>query len=322
MIFKNLLFVGDPHFTTRKPYRRLDNYVQTIFNKFEQVIQLSNEKQAPILVLGDFFHEEDENDLAFINKLINLLKTAQYPIYSLKGNHDLKEHCLTNDTTFSLFINIGLIQEIKDFEKLLFNLEDCQVGVIGVSHGHTIPNKVVKDSEDYLIMLTHHNLEFENPYPNSLPLFEIEGCDYVINGHMHHMKSDVQVGQTLWKNPGNIVRQAIDCIGHIPNVLLFNGNTEEFEILELKYESNVFDVRDYQVVPTNKQQAVQELVNKEYEFVNILDQHIQSMTHNKLQRTDNKEIITEALDKLHKEQPIKKEVRAIVDHLFNKGQAI
>jgi predicted phosphodiesterase len=320
LTFKNLLFVGDPHFSSKKPRRRLDNYTQTIFDKFEQVIQLSNQLNAPILVLGDFFNEEDENNLVFLNQLVLLLKKANYPIYSLKGNHDLKEHYLTDDTTFSLLVNMGLIQVIPDFEKLHFELENCTVAIYGVSHSHTIPTSIEREDEDYLFMMTHHNLEFENPYPNSLPLFEVENCDVVLNGHMHHYKKDVIIGDTTWKNPGNIIRQSIDCITHKPSILLFNGDTESFETIELKYADNVFDVRDYQVQASNKTVAVQEMINadveKEYEFVNVLDQHIQNMSASRLQRTDNKEFITEAIEKLHNEQPIKKEVLDIVNHLF------
>lgn len=313
--FKNILFVGDPHFSIKKPRRRLDAYVDTLFNKFEQIIELSNLHQAPILVTGDFFHNDNENNLYFLNRLTLLLKKAKYPIYSLKGNHDLKEHTLTHDTTFSLFVNMGLIQEIEDFNPLIFELGDCNLAIIGVSYGQEIPHQITTCA-DYHVMMTHHNLEFENPYPNSEPLFEIEGCEYVINGHMHHSKADVVKGCTTWKNPGNIIRQSIDCLDHTPQILMFNGENEEFEIIQLKFEDNVFDLRDYQVMASSVKDGVSDLVNREYEFVSVLDEHITNMQQKRLEKTDDKEFINEALDKMNETKPMKKGVRDILNLIF------
>jgi hypothetical protein len=89
--------------------------------------------------------------------------------------------------------------------------------------------------------ITHHDLAFEGAYPGATHLFEIMGCDLVINGHMHLTKPPIQKGATTWFNPGNITRQSKDTAGHIPSVWEVLDTKQPATRIPLVYAAKIFD---------------------------------------------------------------------------------
>ena len=41
---------------------------------------------------------------------------------------------------------------------------------------------------DAVLWFTHHDIAFDTGYPGAVPPFAIEGCDLVVNGHVHATK--------------------------------------------------------------------------------------------------------------------------------------
>ena len=60
---------------------------------------------------------------------------------------------------------------------------------------------------------THHDIAFDGGYPGAVPPFAVEGCDVLINGHIHKTQKAIMAGRTRWLNPGNITRQSVDLRG-------------------------------------------------------------------------------------------------------------
>lgn len=252
----SIIFIGDPHITFRRPARRLDeNFLEVGLNKIDQAIDLCNKNNAQPVFTGDLFEYACEPNSRKASEMLTglscvLSKSIHKPLAVL-GNHDLKETMLTPDTHFSVMESANLLQildqDIRRF--IIVGSEGKQnIALSAVPYGSPLPDHVERDeNDDVFFLVTHHDLEFEDAYPNAIPLHEIKGVDHVINGHMHLYQKSIMAGQTMWHNPGNIIRRTIDEKDHTPNVLYFDGFG--LKNIELSYKSKdlVIDQSGYQV---------------------------------------------------------------------------
>jgi hypothetical protein len=66
--------------------------------------------------------------------------------------------------------------------------------------------QVERGRHDFVVWLTHHDLDFPGYDAARVSLKEISGVDMVVNGHLHMPKPPQKCGSTVWLNPGNISR--------------------------------------------------------------------------------------------------------------------
>src|SRR3546814_7832118 len=92
-----------------------------------------------------------------------------------------------------------------------------------------------------IVWLTHEDLAFDGSYPGAKELYEVPGVSLVVNGHMHLTKKPRNVGGTMWFNPGNITRVAVDAKDHVPAVWKFDP-VNGIERIELTHEKDIFDL--------------------------------------------------------------------------------
>lgn len=250
-----LLYVGDPHLSSRKPGTRNDeNFTQTILDKLSLVVQIANDNNAVIIILGDLFDRENDADgktgRLLLTRLIKILKLAKYPVFVLTGNHDKSENDLTEDTTLAALHEAGVIVAITESGIFLTgSIENSGLhfpfALGGTPHGQSIPLDIREDLSklpnvpEISAWITHEDMAFDGAYPGSIELSEIIGCNIVVNGHMHLTKQPIQEGMTKWCNPGNITRQSKDCVDHVPSVWLMTGSPE-LEQIPLKFRHHIF----------------------------------------------------------------------------------
>lgn len=261
-----VLHVGDPHASTRKPGTRNDkDFTMTVLGKIAQCIKIANQQNLLVVILGDLFDRENDADgqsgRAFLTKLIRILRSATYLPVVLAGNHDKsgktiitengvsRETNVTDDTTLAALGAAGVIHLIEDTELFLDTVltNGIRLFMGGTPHGGKIPTSVRgtiqlsqnTEEKSMTCWITHEDMAFEGAYPGAMEMFEIDGCDIVVNGHMHLTKHPVQVGQTKWCNPGNITRQSKDCADHVPSVWKMCG-TPDLEQIPLIYQKDVF----------------------------------------------------------------------------------
>lgn len=258
------LFVGDPHASTRKPGTRNDkDFASTVLGKLEQSVKIANENNAALIILGDLFDRENDSDgqvgRSLLTRIIRVLRQSKTPPVVLASNHDKNGIEVTDDTIVAALSAADVIHLVQDTELFLHaNLVGGKVLVMGGSPwGKEIPADIapylesanIPDGENVIkAWITHEDLAFDGAYPGALEMFEIRNCDIVVNGHMHLTKPEVQVGRTLWCNPGNITRQSKDCADHVPSVWLMKDKPQLTQI-PLEYERNVFDAVMNHVAP-------------------------------------------------------------------------
>lgn len=262
-IVSGLLFILDPHVSSRKPGTRNDaDFTLAVIDKIDQASVIANELNLIPIIPGDLFDREHDTQDRMMTFLVRALNKFNVKPFVLAGNHDLTETALTDDTALAVLREASVVNVVEQNGLFL----SCQVKsgdgvktmlVGGTPNGMRIPDDVrpaVEDVENTGIQvdvtgwITHEDLAFDGAYPGALEMFPIKGCSWVVNGHMHLTKEPVRRGGTLWHNPGNITRLSKDCANHIPSVWSMDANGAMLQI-PLSFVPDVFDAIKGRVLP-------------------------------------------------------------------------
>ena len=245
IICDGLLFVGDPHITGRKPGRRKDkDFGDTVLRKIEEIVDIANERNLLIVFLGDMFDRPYEEDESLKVRCIRAFRRAKHKPVGIDGNHDKKSSLLTDRDTLKILIEGGHIDIATSARALVrAKIGDLEVGLGGSPHGFEIPEDAGErfPGASGVVWLTHEDMAFEGAYPGAKDLYEVPGVSLVVNGHMHLTKKPRTVGSTMWFNPGNITRMAVDAKDHVPAVWQFDpvGGIQQ---IELTHQKDIFDL--------------------------------------------------------------------------------
>ncbi|MCS4089536.1 metallophosphoesterase [Rhizobium sp. BK176] len=246
---EGLAFIGDPHVCSLKPGYRFgrrtdDDYPETILGKLKFVIDHCNENRLVPVFLGDMYDKPAEPSKAIETRLLRLLKTCWTQPITNVGNHDITNQILTDGDSLKYLEEAGVIR-VAVYSGALdtFVIGGKTVAVGATPYGQEIPTdaKHYFPKADTIIWLTHHDLAFEGSYPGAQELHAIKGCRLAINGHMHIAKELRPVGGTTWFNPGNIVRQAVDAIEHVPAITVLTAEGRLKKVV-IPHEKSVFDL--------------------------------------------------------------------------------
>ncbi|MEY2341535.1 exonuclease SbcCD subunit D [Acidithiobacillus sp. IBUN Pt1247-S3] len=249
---QGLLFIGDPHLSSVRPGRRLDNdFAGTVLDALDQSLTLAREHQWQPIILGDLFDRAPDNGLSMLSRLFWLLrrhlqKDGLLP-WCLVGNHDLRDGLLGDDTALGCVRASGLLRVLETREAPEPVHLPGLAWVLPLSYASSIDTlapmaTLCKQQENLpVIALTHQDLAFPGMYPQAQPLISIPGVDLVVNGHMHKPQPWVRKENTLWCNPGNITRMSIDCEEQEPAVWSWPAKKEGLERHVLRHEKKIFD---------------------------------------------------------------------------------
>lgn len=305
------LFIGDPHLSSRKPGRRKDdNFGNTVLAKLEFAIGVANDRKLVPVILGDVFDRPIEPEEHLKTKLIRVLKKSWTKAISNAGNHDTQNVVLTDgDTLAVLAEGEHLHVAVHSGAVETFHIGDKVIGLGATPYGQTPPTDVrpMFGKTDTVIWITHHDIAFENPYPGSMNPFEIIGCRMVVNGHMHLRKKPVKVGKTVWFNPGNITRQAIDAMDHIPAVwsLTVDGR---FEPIALPHKKDIFDLTGKLIEAISPGEIPKMDTSADSAFVNLL----QADSSMEMEKTDDGSVLLEEIIEKMDRDRVPADVRQII----------
>ncbi|MPR11029.1 metallophosphoesterase family protein [Microvirga tunisiensis] len=311
-----VLVIGDPHVGSRRPGRRKDAvWPQAVLGKLERCVAIANERQLAVVILGDLFDRPVETDEALKNQLIRVLKGFRHrPIVNV-GNHDIQHTMLTDSDSLAL---LGLC-DVVDVVATSAPVTEFQIGArsIGIGmtpYGQTIPTDARGSfaGVDLHAWFTHHDIAFDGGYPGAVPPFAVEGCDVLINGHIHKTQKSVLAGRTRWMNPGNITRQSVDLVDHVPRAWILDGSGA-LEPQALPFENNVFDLTGRVVEAADGSDVAREV---ESAFVTLL----QAESSTELKRSGDGSIVRDEIEAKFAADDTSDAVRAIVRSLL--GEAV
>jgi len=311
-----LLVIGDPHVGSRRPGRRKDaQWPLPVLAKLERCVAIANERQLAVVILGDLFDRPVETDEALKSQLIRTLKGfRRRPIVNV-GNHDIQHTTLTDGDTLALLGLCDVVDVVAASSPVVeLELKGRRLGIGMTPYGQAIPMDVRGSfaSADLQVWFTHHDIAFEGGYPGAVPPFAVEGCDLLINGHIHKTQKPVTAGRTRWLNPGNITRQSVDLIDHVPRAWILD-DTGELEAQALPFESNVFDLTGRLVDAAEGSIVAREV---ESAFVTLL----QAESPTELKRSGDGSIVRDEIEARFEQDNTPDAVRSIVRSLL--GEAV
>lgn len=303
--FENILFIGDPHLSSTQISKRNDpvHLSETILNKMQQAAKISHEIKAYPVILGDLFDNDREHSIDLLTKTIRVFKEFYHKPITIVGNHEKTESHLIDNNMTSALVEAGLLDVFQNNKTTVgIYIGDDYVEIGGTNYGSKIPDKVDKNYKktSKVIWITHHDLMFKQFYPGSIPLFPIQGVDLVVNGHMHGTQPQVQCQTTTWCCPGNITRQRVDMIEHIPSVWAWNpehhnNHYEKLIPYPLDYIKDIFK-KNVIIDPNVKNDVVlNHSVDDRLKFIDLVSQQQNSLDSNK---TSDKDLVKTYMDSL------------------------
>jgi DNA repair exonuclease SbcCD nuclease subunit len=325
IVCSGLMFIGDPHLDEAQPRRRLDqDFSATILGKLEFLFDYCSEHDLVPVILGDIFEPENKVRVSnpLLNRFVRATDRSKHKIITNVGNHDKKHDILTDADSLMTLKNTRVLHVLDEAGPAAeFLINGTTVGLGASPYGQSIPTDVTGmfPTASSIIWITHHDLAFESPYPGSQPIHAIRGCSLVINGHMHLHKKPLKIGQTTWFNPGNITRQYIDAIEHVPAVHILK--TGKLEKLVVPHQTGIFDLTGKLIdavspgeVPKDGKQGGTGYGDLDTDFVALLA----AEDSLEMSRSDDGSILKEEIDAKFERDQTPNEIRGLIMHLFDK----
>lgn len=303
---KGLLFIGDPHVSSKNIGRRLDdNFCETVCGKLDQAFLIANEHDWYPIILGDLFDDEDDSKARMLTRVIRSLGNSNLTPLTIVGNHEKTQFYLTDDTALAALREAKMIDTLERAgARAIVNIEGKRVLIGGTPYGQDLPASVVdlraEHQADFVVWLTHHDMAFQGAYPGATIITEIVGVDMLVNGHMHKPTPPVKVGSMIAFNPGNITRVSVDCRDQKPSVWSWTPkNNVVLDRIELRHQEKIMNLQGYVFdeakVSSTNEEAKAELLIQESNFARLLKLR-QSEDEVK---TDDAQILKEDMDALH-----------------------
>lgn len=321
-----LMFIGDPHADEVKPGRRLDeDFSSTILGKLDYLFEYCNQHDLIAVILGDLWEPENKRRISnvLLNRTVKALKRLKREAIINVGNHDKKNDVLTDEDSLMTLKNTGVLHVLDQAGPAAeFLIGGRRVGLGASPYGQPIPTDVTGMFPDAasVVWLTHHDLAFESAYPGSQPVHPIRGCSLVVNGHMHLSKPYLRAGQTIWFNPGNITRQFIDAMEHVPAVHILNTQGK-LDRLVVPHQTGIFNIADKLIDPISPGEVGKSGTARlnsdgtiETDFVAMMAVE-DSM---EMERSGDGSIILEDINEKFERDQTPADVRTLIMHLFDK----
>lgn len=220
----NFIITGDLHYRLQNPKSRLDNYVETLEYKLDEVYRLATEhKASAIIIPGDIFDSANIS-IQGIWRLPKKLCGSPCKIIAIPGNHDLPSHNLETipRTPYGVLSMLGYINCVHGGWYCAMGRGINDPNIIISGHGYNtetdtdisqygIPDNVPRGINIHI----SHGMLLEKPAIDGIKhtltsdladLPEEAKPHVLINGHYHFGLPITWIGKTLVINPGALVR--------------------------------------------------------------------------------------------------------------------
>lgn len=216
-----ILYFTDSHIRGTTPKNRKDDYVQTLENKFLEILKIIEIEKIDFVIHGGDLFDRPDVSVSIVSRFANILNKIKVPIYMVSGNHDIYGHNpqTINRTMVGLLNNLGIINIIDDKGKIILEKQNIKVQLTGQPYIYNIddPNNrayyIVNDIDndvDYSIHLVHGML-LDKPFIKGIPFTLIDDikstrADITLSGHYHSGFKKTIIDNKYFINPGSIVR--------------------------------------------------------------------------------------------------------------------
>lgn len=310
------LFMTDTHININGPKSRIDDYEQSLENKFNEMIEIAqNEKVDYILHGGDLFDKPDVTPRVVI-KFGQILQKFQKKIYVISGNHDIFGYNpnTLNRSMLGILNGLGIVEVISKDHPIILEDTNLRIQVSAVPYQYDVDTNLQyyyperSQNVNFHILMTHSML-LEKKFIDSVPhiiIDEIKNTtgDLVLAGHYHTGFGVIKLGNKVFVNPGSIARtnNSESERNRIPQVFVFEvkENSFTYHFVPLKSAKMGKDIFDTSVdIARLKNESLASFKSLIYQEENFRSFKIENILRDiaKNQELDDS-IIQEALSRL------------------------
>jgi len=222
----SVLVVNDPHISDYPPESRRDSFPDTPLSKVAQAVAYARKYNPDLTVFtGDHFHfkHAERTKYGTTRKYSELLKQIPGLRRTIIGNHDVPYDKPDRWVRQPLgyLIESGALEFFGGDYELndeVFEKAGMKIRFWGMHYykgqGANDLNQIKRGDEDYLVAVTHMDM-----FPRDTMSYSGAGvvhyedvdspADVILNGHIHDDMGIVQLGSTMFVNPGNLLRGSI-----------------------------------------------------------------------------------------------------------------
>lgn len=233
----NVFIIGDTHLKCTSPISRCDNYPITILNKLEYLSRIAKVYNCnTFILLGDVF-DSPVTSLPYLAAVINTFKKITdngITVYTIVGNHDLKNNRLDSleTTALGILISTGYLKLAPRSITIDNTIFEC----------FHYPEELEQCSsnDQYSVCIAHRYYKFSLSW-DSLQEEDVKRLNYdaMVLGHLHAPCDTETIGKTVLYRPGSLSRSTSEPYNklRIPRVLLFNCFNHKAAYIEVSCQS-------------------------------------------------------------------------------------
>jgi exonuclease SbcD len=198
-----ILFVGDQHYSSEQIPVRKDNYPETMLDKTRQALELGKEKNIDLMILsGDFCHIK-KFSMGYLNKLLMLFRSYDFPKASVIGNHDIwygRPETVERSPLGVMYTSGTFLPKPGEWE---VETKDTFILFLPFMTDELPPIHMHSTKKLILVGHFYHN---RPEFKENIPLEYMDRFDYVLLGHDHESFPIEKVGKAQVIRPGALSR--------------------------------------------------------------------------------------------------------------------
>lgn len=213
-----LLYLTDTHIQSGTPVNRKDDFLESLHDKFQELILLTRQLRIDYLIHGGDLFDVPKPDMRSLEMLRWFLKELEIPVYCIAGNHDLVEQRLDSleNTALGYLDRHRSIRLLQPGEKIYLVNSSCVVQLSGQHYYPHIDRDAIKSAYivkkekcDLAVHVVHGMLvprAFSDRVYSTL-IADVAGteADFTLGGHAHLGYNEISKGK-FFLNPGALAR--------------------------------------------------------------------------------------------------------------------
>ncbi len=255
-----ILYFTDTHIKGTNPKNRKDDYIESLEDKFREIVSIVKEKDIDFVIHGGDLFDRPDISISVVSRFTTILKEIDKPIYIVSGNHDIFGHnpATIDRTMLGLLRSLDFIKVIPRDKPVIIEKMGISVSLTSLPYAYDIDSTpdgyILKESPkdiDYSIHVVHGML-LDRPFVKGIPYTLVDdiletAADITLSGHYHAGFKTIEKNGKYFVNPGSLVRvtNSLKEIERMPQVAIIQMDSQiKIDMLPLKSAKPGEDVLD------------------------------------------------------------------------------
>lgn len=262
------IYFQDMHLKGKNSRNRLGNYFQDCLAKLDEIIALAKEYKCEAILDGGDLFEVENPSYTVIDAIADKIEKAKISVYSLFGNHAMKDGHIEN----SAGTGLAHLQKRSKYFKQFIELDERDFksenpfAIVGIDYDFGIEDELKtmnlakyshKGMDRWTVYILHAMVTPKKFFDSCFHVIAKDiqtNADLILVAH-YHKPYELKIVETTFLNIGCCGRDNIDEAHIEPSVLLIDTEKKNWEIIKLKSAKKaeeIFDLTKYEEAKDSK----------------------------------------------------------------------